>query len=178
MSLITYVDDDHDDQDDENDDDTAAAVQRWSQQTSKPGGASSHHPGQQPANQSQERSLRHGEPEQDEKSLNETILQTKKPRDGDRPSAGRWCTTGADGGCVFTPQMIAVLTETIRREVGIAVAQEIAKLSRGGEASADAGGTSAGLGLRSSPSRDSGLTPKIRKPPRKCRAENGHGGGS
>ncbi|CAB0035873.1 unnamed protein product [Trichogramma brassicae] len=67
---------------------------------------------------------------------------------------------------VFTPQMIAVLTETIRREVGIAVAQEIAKLSRG-EASADAGGTSAGLGLRSSPSRDSGLTPKIRKPPRK-----------
>ncbi|CAB0030767.1 unnamed protein product [Trichogramma brassicae] len=32
------------------------------------------------------------EPEQDEKSLNETILQTKKPRDGDRPSAGRWCT--------------------------------------------------------------------------------------
>ncbi|CAB0036547.1 unnamed protein product [Trichogramma brassicae] len=74
----------------------------------------------------------------------------EKPRDGDRPSAGRWwCTTGADGGCVFTPQMIAVLTETIRREVGIAVAQEIAKLSRG-EASADAGGASAGLGLRSS----------------------------
>ncbi|CAB0044800.1 unnamed protein product [Trichogramma brassicae] len=78
---------------------------------------------------------------------------------------------------VFTPQMIAVLTETIRREVGIAVAQEIAKLSRG-EASADAGGASAGLGLRSSPSRDSGLTPKIRKPPRKNAAENGHGGGS
>ncbi|CAB0029638.1 unnamed protein product, partial [Trichogramma brassicae] len=106
------------------------------------------------------------EPEQDEKSLNETILQTKKPRDGDRPSAGRWCTTGADGGCVHPADDRGTHGDDRDAKVGIAVAQEIAKLSRG-EASADAGGTSAGLGLRSSPSRDSGLTPKIRKPPRK-----------
>ncbi|CAB0037676.1 unnamed protein product [Trichogramma brassicae] len=105
------------------------------------------------------------EPEQDEKSLNETILQTKNHEmEIDQAQGGGAPPVPTEG--VFTPQMIAVLTETIRREVGIAVAQEIAKLSRG-EASADAGGTSAGLGLRSSPSRDSGLTPKIRKPPRK-----------
>ncbi|CAB0033288.1 unnamed protein product [Trichogramma brassicae] len=105
------------------------------------------------------------EPEQDEKSLNETILQTKNHEmEIDQAQGGGAPPVPTEG--VFTPQMIAVLTETIRREVGIAVAQEIAKLSRG-EASADAGGASAGLGLRSSPSRDSGLTPKIRKPPRK-----------
>ncbi|CAB0033591.1 unnamed protein product [Trichogramma brassicae] len=113
------------------------------------------------------------EPEQDEKSLNETILQTKNHEmEIDQAQGGGAPPVPTEG--VFTPQMIAVLTETIRREVGIAVAQEIAKLSRG-EASADAGGTSAGLGLRSSPSRDSGLTPKIRKPPRKMPRENGHG---
>ncbi|CAB0039529.1 unnamed protein product [Trichogramma brassicae] len=109
------------------------------------------------------------EPEQDEKSLNETILQTKNHEmEIDQAQGGGAPPVPTEG--VFTPQMIAVLTETIRREVGIAVAQEMAKLSRG-EASADAGGASAGLGLRSSPSRDSGLTPKIRKPPRKCRGK-------
>ncbi|CAB0043981.1 unnamed protein product [Trichogramma brassicae] len=103
--------------------------------------------------------------EQDEKSLNETILQAKNHEmEIDQVQGGGAPPVPTEG--VFTPQMIAVLTETIRREVGIAVAQEIAKLSRG-EASADAVGASAGLGLRSSPSRDSGLTPKIRKPPRK-----------
>ncbi|CAB0029480.1 unnamed protein product [Trichogramma brassicae] len=118
------------------------------------------------------------EPETGREELERDDTADEKPRDGDRPSAGRWCTTGADGGCVHPPQMIAVLTETIRREVGIAVAQEIAKLSRG-EASADAGGASAGLGLRSSPSRDSGLTPtEDKKATEKNAAENGHGGGS
>ncbi|CAB0029125.1 unnamed protein product [Trichogramma brassicae] len=40
------------------------------------------------------------EPEQDEKSFERDDTADEKPRDGDRPSAGRWCTTGADGGCV------------------------------------------------------------------------------
>ncbi|CAB0039762.1 unnamed protein product [Trichogramma brassicae] len=105
------------------------------------------------------------ETEQDEKSLNETILQAKNHEmEIDQAQGGGAPPVPTEG--VFTPQMIAVLTETIRHEVGIAIAQEIAKLSRG-EASADAVGASAGLGLRSSPPRDSGLTPKIRKPSRK-----------
>ncbi|CAB0043961.1 unnamed protein product [Trichogramma brassicae] len=56
------------------------------------------------------------EPEQGREELERDDTADEKPRDGDRPSAGRWCTTGADEG-VFTPQMIAVLPETIRREV-------------------------------------------------------------
>uniref|UniRef100_A0ABD2WP35 Uncharacterized protein n=1 Tax=Trichogramma kaykai TaxID=54128 RepID=A0ABD2WP35_9HYME len=105
------------------------------------------------------------EKEQDEKSLNETVVQSKDQE---------MEIEGAHGGSappmrtevVFTPQMMEVFAETINREVRIAVALEMAKLSRG-EASADAVGTSVDLGLRSSSPRDGSPTPKIQKPPRR-----------
>ncbi|CAB0041006.1 unnamed protein product [Trichogramma brassicae] len=106
------------------------------------------------------------EPEQDEKSLNETILQTKNHEMEIDQAQAVVHTTGADGGCVHPADDRGTHGDDKTTRVGIAVAQEIAKLSRE-KLVPDAGGASAGLGLRSSPSRDSGLTPKIRKPPRK-----------
>ncbi|CAB0033554.1 unnamed protein product [Trichogramma brassicae] len=105
------------------------------------------------------------ETEKSEKSLNETTLQVKNHEmEIDGAQGGSAPPVPTDG--VFDPQMIAALMETIRREVGIAVAREIAKLSRGG-ASADAVGASVELGLRGSSPRDGNQTPKIKKSPRK-----------
>uniref|UniRef100_A0ABD2X252 CCHC-type domain-containing protein n=2 Tax=Trichogramma kaykai TaxID=54128 RepID=A0ABD2X252_9HYME len=107
------------------------------------------------------------EPEQEQKSLNETIVQTKN-QEMEVDGAQGGGAPPAPVGDVFTSQMMEELAEIVRREVNTAVAREIGKLSRG-EARADTVGATVNLGLRGSPPRNSNSTPKVERPPRKVR---------
>ncbi|KAL7296460.1 hypothetical protein TKK_0010466 [Trichogramma kaykai] len=109
------------------------------------------------------------EPEQEQKSLNETIVQMKN-QEMEVDGAQGGGAPPAPAGAVFTSQMMEELAEIVRREVNTAVAREIGKLSRG-EARADTVGATVNLGLRGSPPRNSNSTPKVERPPRKVRRE-------
>ncbi|KAL7290600.1 hypothetical protein TKK_0015363 [Trichogramma kaykai] len=106
------------------------------------------------------------ESEQDQKSLYETIVQTKN-QEMDVDGAQGGGAPPAPAGVVFTSQMMEEFAEMIRREVNTAVAREIGKLSRG-EAGTDTVGATVNLRLRGSPPRGSNSTPKVERPPRKA----------